>query len=72
MRNIFNYGVNISGISQGFYGDWDNMPVNVAPNCAVDITELPSITKAILPVSSVINYFISKNIISPINYKPTK
>ncbi len=62
MGSIFNYGINISKCHQGFYGDWDNMPVNVAPNCAIDITDLPSTGSVILPVSSVIEYFKSKNI----------
>ncbi len=62
MGKIFNYGINISGIHQGFYGNWDNMPINVAPDCAFDISELPYISKVILPVSSVIDYFKSKGI----------
>jgi len=62
MGKIFNYGINISGTSQGFYTNHDNAPVNIAPNCAVDITNFNFITKAILSVSSVIEYFKRKGI----------
>ena len=62
MGKIFNYGINISGIDQGFYTDYDNAPVIIPPNGAVDISDLKFITKAIMPVSSVIKYFKSKEI----------
>lgn len=62
MGKIFNYGINVSGTSQGFYTDHDNVPVVVPPNAAVNINNLRFITKAILPVSSVIEYWRKKEI----------
>jgi len=62
MGKIFNYGVNVSGISQGFYTDRDNAPVVVPPNAAVNISNFRSLTKAILPVPNVIEYWRKKGI----------
>jgi len=62
MGKIFNYGVNISGISQGFYTDHDSAPIIVAPDCVVDMTNLKGLTKAISPIPSVIEYFKHKGI----------
>lgn len=62
MGKIFNYGINVSGIDQGFYTDRDNAPIVIPPNGAVDISDLKFVTKAVQPVSSVIEYFKSKEI----------
>jgi len=60
MRKIFNYGINISSTSQGFYVNHDSAIVNIPPNVAVDISDFRSITKAILPVPNVIEYWRKK------------
>jgi len=62
MKKIFNYGINTSRIHQGFYrSGGDNSPVNVAPNCAIEISELPRLN-VIQPIPSVIKYFKGKGI----------
>jgi len=61
-QKIFNFGVNVSKCSQAFYTDYDNLPVNIAQDCAVDISDFRFLTKAIQPVPSVINYWKDRGI----------
>jgi len=62
MGKIFNYGINISGTGQGFYTNRDSAPIIIPPNVAVNTSDFKFLTKAILPVPNVIEYWRKKGI----------